>query len=88
MERQEIYIKEIRELATRFTPEQIEGCIIQQIEEGTNICDVKGPTEHVINELSKAAFVRELMETGMTVNEAVRDLAKRIRLVQQGFKTT
>ncbi len=88
MERQEIHIKEIRELATRFTPEQIEACIMQQIEEGTNICDVKGPTEHVINELSKAEFVREMMKAGMTLNEAVRELAKRIRLVQQGFKAT
>jgi len=88
MEKQEIHLKEIRELAVRFTLEQIEGCIMQQIEEDTNICDVKGTTDHVINELSKAEFIREMMETGMTLNEAIRDLAKRIRLVQQGFKTT
>jgi hypothetical protein len=86
MEKQRIHLKEIRELATRFTPEQIEGCIMQQIEEGTNSCDVKGPIEHVINELSKAEFVREMMEAGMTLNEAVRELAKRIRLVQMAFK--
>jgi hypothetical protein len=86
MERQEMHLKEIRELATRFTPEQIEGCIMQQIDEGTNICDISGTTEYVINELSKAGFVRDLMDKGMSMSNAVRELAKRIRLVQHGFK--
>jgi hypothetical protein len=86
MERQEIHIKEIRELAKKFTPEQIESCIAQQMHEGANICDISGPTEYVINELSKAGFVRDLMDKGMSMTDAVRELAKRIRLVQMAFK--
>jgi hypothetical protein len=86
MERQEIYIKEIKELARKFTPEQIENCIVQQIIEGQNVCEVSGPTEYVVNELSKAEFVRELMEKGMSLTDAVRELARRIRLVQMAFK--
>jgi len=31
-------IEEIRELARKFTQEQIDGCITQQIETGENIC--------------------------------------------------
>lgn len=86
MEKQEIHIREIKELAQKFTPEQIETCIMQQLKEGQNICDISGPTEYVINELSKAEFVRELMEKGMSMTDAVRELARRIRMVQMAFK--
>lgn len=79
-------IKEIRELAKKFTPEEIETCIKQQLQEGTNICEVTGPTERVIGELAKAEFVKELMGKGMSLTDAVRELARRIRLVQKGFK--
>lgn len=86
MEKQEIHIREIRELAKKFTPEQIENCITQQMQEGMNICDISGPTEHVISELAKASLVRDLMDKGMSMTDAVRELAKRIRLVQKAFK--
>ncbi len=86
MEKQDIDIKEIRELAKKFTPEEIETCIQQQLQEGANICEVSGPTEHVIGELAKAEFVKELMGKGMSLTDAVRELARRIRLVQKGFK--
>ncbi len=86
MERQEIHIKEIKELARKFTPEQIENCITQQMQKGANVCEISGPTEYVINELSKAGFVRDLMDKGMSLTDAVRELAKRIRLVQKAFK--
>ncbi|MGQ9571103.1 MAG: DUF6952 family protein [Thermodesulfovibrionales bacterium] len=86
MEKQDIDIKEIRELAKRFTPDEIESCIQQQLKEGENICDVKGPIEYVIGVLAKAEFVKKLMKEGMNITEAVRELARRIRLVQKGFK--
>lgn len=86
MEKQDIDIKEIRELAKKFTPEEIETCIKQQLEEGTNVCEVKGPTEYVIGELAKAEVIKELMGKGMSLADAVRELARRIRLVQKGFK--
>ena len=86
MEKQEAGIKEIRELAKRFTPEEIEGCIKQHLEEGTNICEVKGEIEKVVGELAKAQFVKELMGKGMSITDAVRELARRIRIVQKGFK--
>ncbi len=86
MERHEIDMKEIRELAERFSPEEIECCITQQIEEGTNVCDLTGPSERVISELSKASFVREQMDRGLSLMEAVRELARRIRTVQKVFE--
>ncbi len=83
---QDIHIREIRELAKRFTPEEMETCIAHQLEKGENVCEVPGPTEHVINELAKAGFVRGLTDKGTPLMDAVRELARRIRLVQKGFK--
>lgn len=86
MEKKDVDIKEVRELAKRFTSEEIESCIQQQLKEGENICDIKGPIEYVIGELAKAEVVKKLMEEGMSISDAVRELARRIRLVQKGFK--
>lgn len=76
-------VKEIREIAKKFTPEQIEGCITQQIDTGKNICIETQDTVEILNELSKAGFVRELMEQGMSLADALRELARRIRKLQQ-----
>ncbi|MBF0564073.1 MAG: hypothetical protein HQK89_02400 [Nitrospirae bacterium] len=79
-------IKEIRELAQKFTPNEIETCISQQLREGVNECKQSGPTDHVLNELSKAEFVRKRMDEGVSLTDAVRELARRIRNVQSGFE--
>ncbi len=79
-------IKEIKELTKRFTPEQIEGCITQQIKTGENICLRNESAEKIINELSKAEVIRDLIDKGMSLADAMRELARRMRLVQEGFK--
>ena len=76
-------IKEIRELARRFSPEQIEQCIGQQIETGANVCLRDEATEKIINELAKAQFIRELLEKGMSFPDALRKLARRMRELQK-----
>lgn len=83
--REAFHITEIRNLARKYTPGEIEGCIRSQVEEGSNVCHNEGPSEKIINELAKAAFVRDLMEKGVPASEAIRSLAERIRLVQKGF---
>ncbi|NPA51393.1 MAG: YoaH family protein [Aquificae bacterium] len=75
-------IKEIKELAKKFTPEQLENCILQTINKGENECEISGDIMEVVNTLAKAQTVRELMEQGMSEMEAIRELAKRIRKVQ------
>ncbi len=75
-------IKEIKELAKRFTIEELELCITETIEKGENYCQVRGDTLEVINTLAKAQTVRELMEQGMSEIEAIRELARRIRKIQ------
>ena len=80
-------IKEIRELAKKFTPEQLENCITQAIEnQGKNECYMSDDVMEVVNTLAKAETVRELMEQGMSEIEAIRELAKRIRQVQGAEK--
>jgi len=78
-------IRRIREIAKKYTPGQIEGCITEQIETGKNVCLTDAKSEKIINELSKAEVVRELIDQGMDLAGALRELARRIRLVQSGF---
>jgi cell fate (sporulation/competence/biofilm development) regulator YmcA (YheA/YmcA/DUF963 family) len=72
---------EIKKLVEKYSPGQLEACIVQQLEKGENACDVVDESDKVIAELSKAAVIRELMDTGMRFSEALRELARRIRAV-------
>lgn len=78
-------IKEIKELAKKFTPEQIERCINETLQNGkplTQGCNPSGDIVEVLNTLAKAQTVRQLMDKGMTETEALRELAKKIREIQ------
>ena len=79
-------VKQIKDLANRFTPEQIEGSNTMHIQTGKNICLTDNNSEKIINELSKAEVIRDLMDTGMSLADALRELARRMRLIQSGFK--
>ncbi len=76
-------VKEVRELAKRFSPEQIENCITQQLETGTNVCLKSESGEWVINELAKAEFIRERIGRGMSLADALRELAARMRQLHE-----
>ncbi len=82
----DIDIKEIKEVAKKYSPEQIESCITQQVETGENICLEDGVSEKIINELAKAKVVRSFIENGMCLADALRELARKMRLVQKGFE--
>jgi hypothetical protein len=85
MEKSAPMTKEVRELAVKFTSNEIETCLTQQLQEGVNECKMGTSTDHVINELSKAEFVRKRMDEGLSPIDGMRELARRIRNVQQGF---
>jgi hypothetical protein len=76
-------VREIREIAKKYSPEQIEDCITTQIETGENICVHNEKTDVIINDLSKAGFIREQMDNGMSLADALRELALRMRQVQK-----
>lgn len=82
--RQDMHIAEIRELARRFTPEELEGCIQQELADGENPCDQEGSIEETMNVLAKAEYVRHLVDQGTPLAAAIRELGRRIRAVQEG----
>lgn len=78
-------IKEIKEIARRFTSEQIEACIDETLKNGkpqTEGCNPSGDIVEILNTLAKAKTVRELIEKGYTEVEALRELARKIREIQ------
>lgn len=79
-------LKQIRAIAKTYTSEQIEGCITQQVETGKNICLSDEHSERIISQLSKAGVVRDYMKQGMSLADALRALAKKMRLLQSGFE--
>jgi hypothetical protein len=79
-------VKQIKEIALKYTAEQIEGCITRQIDTGQNVCLTDLQSEAIINDLSKADLIRELLDKGMSLADSLRELARRMRLIQQGFQ--
>ena len=78
-------IKQLKEIANKYTPDQIEGCITQQIETGKNICLKDEESQKIIDDLSQAAIIRDMTDKGMGLADAIRELARRMRLLQSGF---
>jgi cell fate (sporulation/competence/biofilm development) regulator YmcA (YheA/YmcA/DUF963 family) len=74
--------RQLKKLTERFSADQIQACIRQQLDKGENSCDVVDEADEVIAALSKAEVVRELMEKrGLRFSEALRELGRRIRAV-------
>jgi len=75
--------KELKKLAEKYSLDQLETCIVQQLEKGENACEIVDETDEVITALSKAEVIRELMDQGMKFSEALRELGRRIRAIYQ-----
>jgi hypothetical protein len=73
--------QELKKIVDKYSPEQLEVCIRQQLDKGENTCEVVDASNEVIASLSKAEVVRELMDQGMSFSDALRELGKRIRAV-------
>ncbi len=78
-----IDIREIRALAKKFSPEEMEECIELHLKKEKHECPLAGTTDHIINELAKAEFVRKLVDKGTLPLDAVRQLAEKIRQYHQ-----
>jgi len=73
--------RELKKLVDKYSIEQLESCIKEQLEKGENACSIIDESNEVITELSKATVVRDLMNKGMNFPEALRELGKRIRAI-------
>jgi len=79
----DLHLAEIRVLAQRFRPDELEACISDQLRTGANVCEPSGRTEEIVGVLAKAEFVKALTEKGFTLSEAIREIGRRMRAVQQ-----
>jgi hypothetical protein len=80
-------MEQIRQLASRFTADDLERCLRDEIATGDNLCVEDGSSEAIISALAEAEFVREQVDDGVPIRDAVRELARRVRAVQRGFVT-
>jgi hypothetical protein len=73
--------RDMKKLVEKYSYEQIDACIKQQLAKGENECNVVDSTNEVIEILSKAGVIREIMDSGMKFSEALRELGRRMRAV-------
>jgi len=73
--------QDMKKLVEKYTYEQIDACIKQQLAKGENECNVVDSMNEVIESLSKASVIREMMDSGIKFSDALRELGRRIRAV-------
>lgn len=71
----------VRALATRHAAEELEHCLAQAIVHGDNACINDGAIEERINALARAGFVKQQVEQGATLTNALRELGRRMRAI-------
>jgi hypothetical protein len=77
-----VNVSQIRELADHYAAVELEACIREELERGTNTCMLTGDQAKVISMLSMAGFVRARMEQDdISLSQALRILGRRMRRV-------
>ena len=70
----------MRKLVDNYNQNEIEQCIENQINIGCNACLQITDNDETINLLAKAGFMHSLISDGYTINNALRELGKRLRV--------
>jgi hypothetical protein len=77
-------IKVVRDLARFYGAAALNRCLAAQLEMQTNGCVVCADNARSVDLLARAAYVKNRVEEkGATVNEAIRELGRKMRGVQQ-----
>lgn len=76
-------MKSLRFIANEYTSSQINQCINEQISDQANKCNIDGETADVVNALARAGVIRELIDNGLSLTEATRELGRRMRSVAE-----
>ena len=71
----------VRQLVQRFTAEELDQCVTQQVNESNNTCLAGNDAGNLLDELTKANFIKHLVEHGMPDQEAFRELGRRMRVL-------
>jgi hypothetical protein len=82
-DREPVPIATIRRLARQFDADELERCLQSELRLGDNECIRDGTRDEIVGELAKAEFVRQQVERGVALPDAIRELARRIRAVQR-----
>ncbi|MFZ9519908.1 MAG: DUF6952 family protein [Silvanigrellaceae bacterium] len=74
-------VKALRELAQNYSIEQLNGFITELENTGKCSCSAKEDPGDVMSDLLQAIEVRQAVDAGQSLQEAVRDFSKRVRSV-------
>ena len=75
-----VSIKEVRVLAGSYSQKKLEDCLNLAINNNANTCFATRNNDEAVSTLAKASFVRKQIDQGKNLSEAMRELAKRIRV--------
>lgn len=82
MNKYSVNVSQIRELAGHYAAGELQGCIQEELESGSNTCVLTGDQAEVISILSMAGFVRARMEQeDISLSQALRILGRKMRRV-------
>lgn len=76
-------MQQVRQLVKNRAGEHIDRCVDQQLAEGRNDCVYVDDMMQALNILSRAQLVSRLMQQGASLNQAMRELGRRMRVLTQ-----
>ncbi len=81
-------IKEAKALATAHTTHELSSCLSDLTTSSRGVSSFCATFENMepldmVNIVAKALFIRNHVDDGMPINQAVRELAARMRFVQE-----
>ena len=82
-------MQDIKKMVETYSHAELEKCVEAQVSTGTNACFTGSTTEETMSVLSKASYVKQLLEEGKvdSVIDGIRKLAGSIRQLQQNEPT-
>ena len=72
-------ITQIKDVLSSFSPNEIAACLDGQIKSGCNLCIVETDNMAMVNVLTKAHYISNLVEQGYTMKDALRKLGSQMR---------
>lgn len=74
-------IKALRELAQTYNVEELNAFVIELENTGSCQCSQKPDPGDIMSDLLQAIEVRQAVDSGQPLQEAIRDFSKRVRSV-------
>ncbi len=78
----------VRELASRYSHDELEHCITQQLTDGVNPCLAENDPDTVVAILAQASYVSEWVKKGFSLPQGMRALGAQRRQFSGGKKAS